>query len=78
MIYLGILTNLTAYIKLQKTDIKYFTPIIGIMCIIAIIINKIFDSNLIFVSQLPKGTPIEILYNLTNGLILFNIIMVVG
>lgn len=42
MVYLGTLLNKTRYIKLEKKDIKYFASLIGVLCIIAFIINNIF------------------------------------
>ena len=78
MIYLGILVNKTEYIKLKKEDIKYFAILVGIMCILALIVNNIFDSNLMFISQNFCGTPIEILYKMTNGSFLFSLIMSIG
>lgn len=78
MIYLGILINKTNYIELKRKDVKYFAGLIGIMCFIALIVNNIFDSNLMFISNNFPGTPIEILYKLTNGGIWYNIIMIVS
>ena len=78
MIYLALLLNITMYIKLDKSDVKYFSTFIGIMSLVALIINHIFDSNLMFISKNSPGTPISILYNLTNGSILFNIIMILA
>ncbi len=78
MVYLGILVNKTHYIELEKNDIKYFASLVGIMCIVALIMNNIFDSNLMFISKNFPGMPIEILYNMTNGTILFTLIMCIG
>lgn len=74
MVYLGLLINWTNYIKLEKKDIIYYSSFIGLICIIAYVVNKIFDSNLMFISQNFPGTPIEILYNLTGGF--FTIFMI--
>lgn len=76
MIYLGILVNVTNYIKLERTDIKYFAGLVGTICIIALVINNIFDSNLMFISKNFPNSPLEIIYNLTNGTILYNLIMI--
>lgn len=76
MVYLGILVNVTDYIKLEKEDIKYFVSLVGTICVIALIINNIFDSNLMFVSKNFPNSPLEIIYNLTNGSILYNLIMI--
>lgn len=78
MIYLGILVNITNYIKIKKEDIKCFAVLVGIMSIIALIINNLFDGNLMFISNNFPGTPIEIIYNLTNGDILYSIIMILA
>lgn len=66
MLYLGILINATHYITLQPTDIKYYASMVGIVCVLAYIINNIFDSNLMFISKDFPGTPLEILYKLTG------------
>lgn len=66
MVYLGILINKTQYIELKKSDIKYYAALVGAVCILAYIVNSIFDSNLMFISKNFPGTPIEILYNLTG------------
>ena len=78
MIYLGILINKTQYIELEQNDIKYFASVIGIMSIVALIINKLFNGNLMFISNNFPGTPIEILYDLTNGGIMYTLIMVLA
>ena len=77
MVYLGILVNATNYIKLEKNDIKYFASLVGILCIIALIVNSIFDSNLMFISKNFPNTPIEWLYNLTNGTAAFSLLMII-
>lgn len=77
MIYLGILINKTRYIELKKEDIKYFASLICAMSIIALIVNRIFDGNLMFISNNFPGTPIEILYNITNGGIIYSLIMII-
>lgn len=76
MVYLGLLMNITHYIKLEKSDIKYFASLVMSMSIIALIINNIFDSNLMFISKNFPGTPVEILYKITNGTCLFTLFMV--
>ena len=78
MIYLGILINKTQYIELEQNDIKYFASVIGIMSIVALIVNKLFNGNLMFISNNFPGTPIEIIYNLTKGGILYTLIMVLA
>lgn len=78
MIYLGILINKTNYIELKNEDVKYFAVLIGIMSIAALIVNNIFNVNLMFISDNFPGTPLEVLYNITNGGILFSLIAIVG
>ena len=76
MIYLGVLINITNYIKLQLSDIKYFATLVGCICILAYIINKKFGSNLMFISQNFPGMPIEIIYNMTGRY--FTLVMSLG
>ena len=78
MIYLGILVNKTNYIEIKKGDIKYFASLVGIMCTIALIINNVFDSNLMFISQNFSIAPIQILYKATNGTFIFSFIMAIA
>ena len=66
MVYLGLLINITHYIELHLSDIKYFATLVGIVCVFAYIINQMFDSNLMFISKNFPGTPLEILYNITG------------
>lgn len=66
MVYLGILMNITHYIEILPTDIKYFATLIGIICAISYIVNCIFGSNLMFISENFPGTPIAIIYKLTG------------
>ena len=66
MLYLGLLLNITNYIKLELSDIKYYASLVGIICILAFILNKIFDSNLMFISKNFPGTPIELIYKFTG------------
>ena len=67
MVYLGVLINLTNYIELNLSDIKYYASLVGIACICALGINNIFGSNLMFISQNFPGTPLEIIYNFTGN-----------
>ena len=66
MIYLGLLIDITHYIELNLSDIKYFAILVGGICVLAYIINKKFGSNLMFISQNFPGMPIEIIYNATG------------
>ena len=76
MVYLGVLINITHYIELEKSDIKYYASLVGTVCILAYIMNRIFDSNLMFISKNFPGTPVEILYNITGSF--FTIVMSVA
>lgn len=77
MVYLGILINITKYVELKKDDVKYFAILILCMSIAALIVNNLFNGNLMFISHNFPGTPMEILYKITNGGMLFTLIMVV-
>lgn len=66
MIYLGVLINITNYTELKLSDIKYYASLVGIVCICAFVINNIFGSNLMFISQNFPGTPLENIYNYTG------------
>ena len=66
MVYLGLLVNATNYINVAANDIIYFATLIGIICVLAQIVNTIFDSNLMFISKDFPGTPITIIYKLTG------------
>ena len=77
MIYLGILINKTRYIELKKEDIKYFASLIGCMSIVALVVNHFFNGNLMFISNNFPSTPVEILYRITNGGILYSLIMII-
>lgn len=64
MVYLGLLINITQYIELQKSDIKYYSTLVTIICIVAYFINIKFDSNLMFISRNFPGTILEVSYNI--------------
>lgn len=66
MVYLGLLMNITEYITLEMKDIWYYASLVGGICLIALGVNYIFDSNLMFISKDFPGTPITILYHLTG------------
>lgn len=77
MIYLGILINKTKYIELKKLDIKYFASLVGLMCLTALIVNKLFNGNLMFISNNFPGTPLEAIYKMTNGGVLYTLILII-
>lgn len=76
MIYLGLLINKTKYIELQGSDIKYYSVLVGCICVLAYIVNSIFGSNLMFISQNFPGMPIEIIYYATGRF--FTLVMSLG
>ena len=76
MVYIGMLMLITKYTIIEKNDIIYYSVLIVIISVIAYIVNLIFGSNLMFISQNYPGTFIEIIYNLTGKL--FPIVMVIA
>ena len=74
MVYIGLLMLITGYTTIEKGDIKYYSAIILVISGIAYVVNLIFDSNLMFISQNYPGTFIEIIYNITGPI--FPIFMV--
>jgi len=67
MLYLGLLINVTKYITIQLKDIKYYASLVGIVCILAFILNNIFGSNLMFISKNFEAVGIiNFLYKLTG------------
>ena len=74
MIYLGIIINKYKYVELKLSDIKYYSSLVFIICIVAYIVNKILDSNLMFISKDFPEMPISIVYNGTG--IMFTPIMI--
>lgn len=76
MVYIGMLMLITKYTIIEKRDIIYYSALIVIISVIAYIVNLIFNSNLMFISQNYPGTFIEIIYNLTGKL--FPIVMVIA
>lgn len=76
MVYLGLLMNKIHYIDLELKDISYFSSLIGVVCIIALVLNHLFDSNLMFISKDFPETPITLLYNIAGKL--FTPIMIIA
>lgn len=68
MIYLGILLNITGYVKIESRDILYYSCFVLVIELIALGFNLIFDSNLMFVSKDYPSTPIHLLYKMTGVL----------
>ena len=48
------------------------------MCGMALIVNKLFDGNLMFISKNFSGTPLELIYNITGGGFLYTLIMIIS
>ena len=68
MVYLGILVNITGYIEIDQRDILYYSSLMIIMSLIALIFNLIFDSNLMFISKDYPGTIMSLLFNSIGSL----------
>ena len=66
MVYLGFLINITKYITLEFKDITYYASFIGVSCLIALVLNNIYDCNLMFISKDFPGTPVGLIYKLTG------------
>ena len=66
MLYLGILVNITNYIDIQLSDIKYYATLITGISVISYIVNLILGTNFMFISKNFPNTPVEIIYNLTG------------
>ena len=74
MIYLGLIIYKFKYIDVKFEDIKYYASLIFAICMIAYGVNRVFGSNLMFISQDFPGNPISVLYNNTG--IFFSPIMI--
>lgn len=66
MVYVSCIVNKTNYIEIKRTDIKYYASLIFIICVAAYIVNSLYGSNLMFISQNFPGTPIEFVYELSG------------
>lgn len=74
MLYLGLLVNITNYIDLKISDIKYYAILITIISCISYVVNKILGTNFMFISDNFPNTPVEIVYNLTGKF--FTLVMI--
>ena len=74
MLYLGILVNITNYIDLKISDIKYYALLITVISCISYVVNKILGTNFMFISDNFPNTPVEIVYNLTGKF--FTLVMI--
>lgn len=66
MVYLTLLVNKTHYVELEKRDVIYFASLVGTICLLALIVNAEFNSNLMFISKNFPNTPIEFIYGVTG------------
>lgn len=76
MLYLGILVNITNYIDLQLSDIKYYASLITGISLISYIVNEKLGTNFMFISKNFPNTPVEIIYNLTGKFFSFIMILI--
>ena len=74
MIYLGLIINKFKYVDVKFEDIKYYASLIFVVCMAAYGVNRVFGSNLMFISQDFPGNPISVVYNNTG--IFFTPIMI--
>lgn len=66
MVYLGILVNITNYVKLKFSDIRYYACIMVVMLVISYFTNKALDTNFMFISKNFPDTPVSVIYNLAG------------
>lgn len=66
MIYLGLIINKFNYIEIKKSDIKYYSLLVFIICVCAYVVNSFCGSNLMFISQDFPRTPITLIYRFTG------------
>lgn len=75
MLYLGLLVNITKYVEINIKDIKYYAILICIISAIAYIVNKILNTNFMFISRNFPNTPVEVVYKLLGKY--FTIFMII-
>lgn len=77
MVYLGLLINITNYVEINSKDMIYYFYLVLFASFLASIVNRIFDSNLMFISKnFPGNIVIEPLYKYTGKF--FTLIMTFG
>ena len=59
-----ILVNITNYIDLKISDIKYYALLITVISCISYVVNKILGTNFMFITENFPYTPVDIVYNL--------------
>ena len=76
MVYLSLLVLKTNYIELEKKDAIYYFILILVISVVALIINNIFGSNLMFISQNFPNTFVNVIYVISGKL--FTPVMILG
>ncbi len=76
MIYLGIIVNQYHYIKLNSKDIIYYAGLVIGISLVALLINNLYGSNLMFISQNYPGTAISYLYQICGKY--YTLVMILG
>lgn len=66
MIYLGILINITNYINLKLSDLKYYAVIVVVMLFISYFVNKLLGTNFMFITNNFPNTPVDVIYKATG------------
>lgn len=68
MVYVGMLMIIKKYIKLRKNDIWLNALVTGALCVVSLVINVIFDCNLMFISKGFPGRLGAFLFDKTGNL----------
>lgn len=68
MTYLGILLNRSGLVNLTWKDLKYYMLYVCFFCIVALILNQMTGSNLMFISQPLEGTMYYVAYKILGPL----------
>ena len=68
MVYVGLLLLTNKYIELKKSDILLYAMLTAALCLTALIVNSIFDCNLMFISKGFPGSFGDALYLSTQKL----------
>lgn len=66
MVYMGILVNITDYVDLKLSDIKYYAAILAVMLVVSYFTNNALDTNFMFISKNFPDTPVDVIYKLTG------------
>lgn len=66
MVYLGILVNITNYVDLKLSDLKYYAIIVIIMLFISYFVNKFLGTNFMFITNNFPNTPVDVIYRATG------------